>query len=1398
VVVIKDSVTNKSVGDLTVSGYSWGNTSPQSQYDPNNLVEMPTRLQGFTLTSDKEVATDGTSPVAGRNAVIQAGGNVSITATKTLQNSVIHEDYGSTGGSNKVGSTNVGNTGTTVIRINSQLPPDLAQQQVNPLSLPGFSLPTGENGLFRLSGQGASDSAPVGATGPAPTWTVGGQTVDTQEHIVAGTIGGPRNLFIDAPPAVSDSTRAVDTFHRTPSMVQAVASTVDVNVPVNPAGPGMKDRGNDAKESIDTRPVTRVTGLPDTKTPSNAHKYLIETNPVLTDLKSFMSSDYLLEKLGYDPDQSAKRLGDGLYEQRLIQQAVTARTGQAFIDGQTSNEGMFKYLMNNAIASKDALNLSVGVGLTSQQVAALTHDIVWLEEHEVNGEKVLVPVVYLAQANGRLGPTGALIAGNDVTLIAGENLDNVGTLKATNNLSATAGKDLVNSGLIQAGNRLDLLAANDVVNKSGGIITGRDVSVKAIVGDVVNERTMTSSDSISRFGTQHHDYADSAARIEATNNLTVKAGQDISIVGGVLQSGRDMDLNAGRDLTVSSVQLNNSIFHDKNHNSSDTTQLGASLSAGRDLSAQAGRDISVIASQIDARRDIDMAAAENLIIASAADESHSYSKSKKVTSQEDHIKQVASTVTAGGNVIFSAAKDMALVSSRITAGEEAYLVAGGQLDVMAAQDTDYSLYDKKKKGSFGSSQTRRDEVTKITNVGTQITVGGDLTLKSGGDQRYQVARLESGGDILLQSDGSITFEALKDLNQESHEKSSSSLAWTSMQGKGHTDETLRQTQLIARGDIAIKAVEGLHIDVKQINGKTVSQSIDAMVQADPNLAWLKEAEKRGDVDWRQIKETHESFKYSNSGLGQGAMLAIVIIVTVLTAGAGGGPAAAIGASASSAASSAAIAAGASASMAASIGTAAAAAASAAYTAVVTQSVISTINNKGDLIAALKDVTSPENLKGYLTTGLAAGFAAGVLDNAFSVSPDGANSATHGFKLGDLEGFTKFAGYTLSEKGFTAITSTALNGGSFKDSLAQAALSSVADVLSASVYSKLGDQLEFTGIPARVGAHAIVGGLLAEAAGGSFRTGALAAGANEAFVSAVGSSIFAGPMHKQLLTMTSQLLGLVVAAGAGGTEKDQQVASWLAGQATTYNFLGHEQQEALAKKLDETCHGNVACIKDELRKIKPLADSQNDFTEQEQKNYDDAHESLLNKLLGNCQSDSCRTLTALKMEMAALNCGDISCMREEAGAIQKGQYISQNQWGQLGLDFLDDAGRVLAAIIPGLGAGAGTVKATAAELPPLRQAYVEQVGMLEEIALSMRAAGATPEQVARQVSGMRRELGVKFKNITPPEKLEEIYARNLKQYGDKLGPTIEWLRAKGKSWEQITESASRAGGKDLGF
>ena len=40
--------------------------------------------------------------------------------------------------------------------------------------------------------------------------------------------------------------------------------------------------------------------------------------------------------------------------------------------------------------------------------------------------------------------------------------------------------------------------------------------------------------------------------------------------------------------------------------------------------------------------------------------------------------------------------------------------------------------------------------------------------------------------------------------------------------------------------------------------------------------------------------------------------------------------------------------------------------------------------------------------------------------------------------------------------------------------------------------------------------------------------------------------------------------------------------------------------------------------------------------------------------------------------------------------------------------------------------------------------------------------------------------------------------NIEKYGDKLGPTVEWLRNNGKTWEEIIDSAQRTGGKDLGF
>lgn len=99
---------------------------------------------------------------------------------------------------------------------------------------------------------------------------------------------------------------------------------------------------------------------------------------------------------------------------------------------------------------------------------------------------------------------------------------------------------------------------------------------------------------------------------------------------------------------------------------------------------------------------------------------------------------------------------------------------------------------------------------------------------------------------------------------------------------------------------------------------------------------------------------------------------------------------------------------------------------------------------------------------------------------------------------------------------------------------------------------------------------------------------------------------------------------------------------------------------------------------------------------------------------------------------------------------------------------------------------------------LRQSYVREVNQLREVREVMKKNEVAEEEIARTLHKMRRDLGEKYKNLTPSENREIIYSRNLKKYGDKLGPTIEWLRAQGHSWDEIAESATRTGGRDLGL
>ncbi|WP_426765281.1 DUF637 domain-containing protein, partial [Pseudomonas aeruginosa] len=1282
-------------------------------YGKGNAVDIPKEFNSYTLISDAKVFREG----GYLPSVIESGRTVSLVASGNLYNGDIKQWQDYTASRKDLGSTTVGKSSSVVdIVLHSQLPPDLARQQINPLTLPGFSLPQGQNGLFRLASQGAQVNQASGALKSASDLTQSGHGVSVSAQAGSGASGwstqarrvgddrvtsltgsayqGRVAEAIDALRAsapisgdggntgrfqagehqattglgglvegnasghsgngviLADLRGGLPSFSSLPAAdrvqgtvpghdgngtilanwqgaqatVQASPSTVRVEgVVSSPGGNGSILAGLPAEQSsvqalpsavraqgslprleersavlaeppvgqpaLQTLPsVARVEGVPSNATPSNSHKYLIETNPALTELKQFLNSDYLLGGLGINPDDSKKRLGDGLYEQRLVREAIVQRTGQRFIAGLNSDEAMFRYLMDNAIASKDVLGLTPGVTLSAAQVAALTHDIVWLEEVEVNGEKVLAPVVYLAQAEGRLGPNGALIQGRDVNLITGGDLRNAGTLRAQNDLSATAG-NIDNSGLIEAGNRLDLLASGSIRNDQGGIIAGREVSLSALTGDVINERTVTQHQSSYRGTGTTEAFADSAARIEAAQKLTVSAGRDVANIGGVIDSKGDLALQGGRDVLVSAAVAERGWTAGSQAYQTQTTQMGAEVVAGRDISVSAGRDISVAGSRIDARRDVTFEAGRDVGLVAAANEEHAYGKTKKVTFQDDKITQQATRVDAGGDLAINAGQDLRLVASQASAGDEAYLVAGDKLELLAANDSSYYLYDKKSKGSFGSKKTRRDEITDVTAVGSQISSGGDLTLLSGGDQTYQGAKLESGNDLAIVSGGAVTFDAVKDLHQESHEKSKGDLAWQSSKGKGQTDETVRQSQLVAQGNLAIKAVEGLKIDLKHIDQKTVSQTIDAMVQADPQLAWLKQMEQRGDVDWRRVQELHDSWKYSNSGLGVGAQLAIAIVVTYFTAGAASaalGSMAGVGAGSGSmmaaAGSTAMVQAG------TAVGTAAAGWANAAGTAVAmgmaSNGAISTINNRGNLGDVVKDVTSSDALRGYVVAGTTAGLTAGVYDKwtstqtGTSTALPNTGAVAPAAGLGTWQGVGQFTSNQLLQNGTSVLLDRALGG---KGSLGDALQNSLANAFAAYGFKLIGDTTHGVlddGSLGKIGLHALMGGLAAEAVGGDFRTGALAAGVNEALVDSLAKQYASLPIDdkKGLLTMSSQLIGVLAASTQGDADaKSLQTGAWVAGNATQYNFLNHAENEERWKS-QKACQGGdeAAC------------------------------------------------------------------------------------------------------------------------------------------------------------------------------------------------------------------------------
>ncbi|WP_143077981.1 hemagglutinin repeat-containing protein, partial [Desulfomicrobium norvegicum] len=292
------------------------------------------------------------------------------------------------------------------------------------------------------------------------------------------------------------------------------------------------------------------------------HRYLIETNPALTSMALFYGSDYFLRRTGIDLSKTRQQLlGDAFHETRLVREQIFALTGRRFLSESLSGDAeQMLALMDNAVAAREELNLSVGVALSAEQVAALASDIVWLETRVVEGHEVLVPVVYLCRNSlDTIARGGSVIVGRDVEIHASGDTANRGVIKALGDLAISARNVFNTFGTIQ-GDTVTLEAGESIFNTSG-LIKGRDVSLAA-GQDIISgtAKTTFSAEETTRrtlgrmgpgmagqagapvFGVSStirstSETVGQRGAIEATGDLSMQAGRDIGIIGSDVKAG---------------------------------------------------------------------------------------------------------------------------------------------------------------------------------------------------------------------------------------------------------------------------------------------------------------------------------------------------------------------------------------------------------------------------------------------------------------------------------------------------------------------------------------------------------------------------------------------------------------------------------------------------------------------------------------------------------------------------------------------------------------------------------------------------------------------------------------------------------------------------------------------
>ncbi|WP_099139523.1 hemagglutinin repeat-containing protein, partial [Xenorhabdus mauleonii] len=584
--------------------------------------------------------------------------------------------------------------------------------------------------------------------------------------------------------------------------------------------------------------------------PAEGSPYLVVTDERFTSRTRFISSDYLLQQVKYDPAQVHKRLGDGFYEQRLVREQMLKLTGRPSVRGEDAM-AQYQALMNNGASVAQDFHLVPGVALTPAQIAALQQDIVWLVSETVDTatgpQTVWVPKVYLANTTLRLTGDGALIAGGNLQLSA-NSLNNSGNLFADRALNIDASQFLHQSGEIRA-DSIDVQADS--------------LKMSTNLQDALRQASMSARELSLKGG----DIQLQGAKLNAKQNLNLHARNNLDITAAKSSKTGSFEVISGAMGNRTSDGIEEAGKRMAQVSGEWQQALGSTLNAGGNLNLTAGQDITLKGSQVKAEGSARLQAGGNvnLLAETTTNNTHleANSNTSSVSNSREEERLHLSTLSGGKGVAIQAGKNLTAEGAQV---DSQYGSIGLSAQSVTIKDARQRVADQDSESKReGSKKSQREMETVSNNV-----VGSTFSGRDGISITASEGDITVTGSTLHSEQGELTLQAKKDITLNSATESDYLFSESRSEKRGflstsktHTvqkDHVTREKGTLLSGDsISITAGNDL-----AVSGSAIVGDKDVTLQAGNNVDITAATETQTHY---LLEEQKKSGLLSSGGIG---------------------------------------------------------------------------------------------------------------------------------------------------------------------------------------------------------------------------------------------------------------------------------------------------------------------------------------------------------------------------------------------------------------------------------------------------------------------------------------------------------------------------------------------------